>query len=316
MIKKTLILFILCGILTVVSLKVGVLNFSLFNMTAEEFSVFYNIRLPRTLLCWLLGPLLALSGAILQNITKNPLSSPDILGINAASSLAGILTLVYLPSIPYTILPLMAFAGGMIAFGFIFLLGRKMGPVTLAITGVAIHILFSSATSMVISMNSLQIQAALSWMTGSLWGKSWEHVKMAIGPTFIVLALAWAFSRNLNLHQFSDDIMKGLGSKPNFSRLLFFIVSVFSGSLVVGIMGPVGFVSLLSPQAARYWVGNDFKKVFPLAALIAVFWLLFSDILGREILRPIEIPVGIITSIIGVPFFFFILSRFRKGVVR
>src|SRR5262245_56958061 len=99
MLKKTLTLLILCIILSLISLKVGVLDLSLFNMKAEDFSVFYTIRFPRTLLCWLLGPLLALSGALLQSITKNPLSSPDILGINAASSLAGLLTLVYFPNL-------------------------------------------------------------------------------------------------------------------------------------------------------------------------------------------------------------------------
>jgi iron complex transport system permease protein len=110
--------------------------------------------------------------------------------------------------------------------------------------------------------------------------------------------------------------MKNLGSRPNFSRLFFFIISVFCGSLAVGLMGPVGFVSLLSPQAARYLVGNDLKKVIPIASLIAVFWLLFADFLGRVILQPIEVPVGIITSIIGVPCFFFILSRFKRGIAQ
>jgi iron complex transport system permease protein len=316
MLKKTLILLTLCLIISVMSLKAGVLKFSLFNMSPDDYLVFYTIRLPRTILCWLLGPLLALSGAILQSITKNPLSSPDILGINAASSLAGLMTLVYFPGLPYSYLPLFTFAGGMIAFGLIFLLGRRMSPVSLALTGVAIHILFSSITSMVVSINSLQMQAALSWLTGSLWGKSWDHVTLAFIPTLIILGMVLLFARNLNLHQFSDDTMKNLGSRPNFSRLFFFIISVFCGSLAVGLMGPVGFVSLLSPQAARYLVGNDLKKVIPIASLIAVFWLLFADFLGRVILQPIEVPVGIITSIIGVPCFFFILSRFKRGIAQ
>ena len=316
MLKKTLILFLFCLGLSFWSLKVGEIHFDFFNMTSEDYQILYTIRLPRTLLCWLLGPLLALSGAILQSITKNPLSSPDLLGINAASSLAGLLTLVYFPNLPYPYLPFFTFLGGMLAFVLIFSLGKKMGPTSLALTGVAIHILFSSITSLVISLKSMQIQTALSWLTGSLWGKSMDHVKLALIPTILIFGVALLNSSKLNLHHFADDLMKNFGARPNISRAIFFIISVFCGSLAVGLMGPVGFVSLLSPQAARYLVGPDFKKVLPVASLIGIFWLLFADILGRVILQPIEVPVGIITSVIGVPCFFLILSHYKRGGIR
>ena len=316
MLKKILILLILCLLLSFFSLNAGDVRIHFFNMTQEDYLILYSIRLPRTVLCWFLGPLLALSGAILQSITKNPLSSPDLLGINAAASLAGLLTLVYFPNLPYPYLPIFTFIGGMIAFILIFTLGKRMSPTSLALTGVAIHILFTSITSLVVSLNSMQMQTALSWLTGSLWGKSWDHVKMVVIPTVFLFGFVMIFSRKLNLHQFADDLMKNFGARPQLSRAIFFIISVFCGSLAVGLMGPVGFVSLLSPQAARYLVGSDFKKVVPVASLIGIFWLLFADILGRVILQPIEIPVGIITSIIGVPFFFLILSRVKRGGIR
>ena len=199
----------------------------------------------------------------------------------------------------------------------IFFLSRKsrISSIRLAIIGVAIHILFSSLIQLLISLKSLEIQTALTWLSGSFWGKSLEDLKIPFFISCFFLTLPYLFSKKINILIFEDDIVRTLGESLNGIKLFILILAVVTSSLVVSLTGPVSFIALLAPAMARGFGGNKVQKSLPIASLIGVLILIWSDGLGRTILSPLEIPVGVVTGFLGAPAFFIILwtkSRHEK----
>jgi iron complex transport system permease protein len=299
------LLLLLCLLISLLYLKTGITSvtftelFSILNNPKHsQYFVVTNFRLPRMLLTWVIGPLLSISGAILQTISKNPLASPDILGINASASLLAIITIVYIPFAPSWLITISSFLGGMGCFLIIYMISKtkNLNATGLTLIGVALHILFSSLNQGIISLNSLQIHTALSWLSGSLWAKEMQHFYMSTPLMLIVFLLVLFLAPRINLHSFSDEVALSLGE--NLARSA----------------GPIGFIALLAPTLARILVGQDILKVVPISSLIAIFWLISADLLGKMILSPLEIPVGIVTSLIGVPCFFLIL--YRQGQIK
>ena len=311
-----LFMAVLCS--TFFSLKIGgVENISnldiyLFLKKGGEGSfIISELRLPRVLLCWMIGPLLATSGLLFQSLTKNPMGSPDILGVNSVSSFMGIFFILYFSFLPQWLLPVFVFFGGILCGFLIFFLskGSRVSPTKLAIIGVAIHVLFSSFIQLIISLKSLEIQMALTWLSGSFWGKSLEDLKVPFLMACGFLVLPYFFIKKINILIFDDETAEVLGENPKGTKSLLLILAIICSSLAVSLTGPVGFIALLAPQMARNLTDYKLQKILPIASLIGTLLLLWADSLGRTFLSPLEIPVGVVTCFIGAPAFFFTFWR-------
>ena len=197
----------------------------------------------------------------------------------------------------------------------IYLLSWKRGadPVRIILAGVAINTMLSGVTSFLTLMNSDSLQGVLSWLNGSLSGKSWYQVQtMGIyGAIGIVLALLCI--KGANVLQLGDDMAKNLGTRVNLTRVLLSAVSAFLAASTVAVVGMIGFVGLIVPHVTRMLVGSNHKVMLPASLLLGAFVVLAADTIGRTIVAPIEIPVGIVMSVVGGPFFLFLLRRKRKA---
>ncbi|MEE2745143.1 MAG: iron ABC transporter permease, partial [Bdellovibrionota bacterium] len=273
-----------------------------FNGQSKNF-VLSELRLPRIVLCWIVGPLLATSGVLFQSLTKNPLGSPDILGVNSVGSFMGIFFILYFSFLPQWILPFSVFMGGLFCGLLIYFLSsrKNISSTKLAIIGVAIHILFSSLIQLLISLKSLEIQTALTWLSGSFWGKGMEDLKWPLVFSLGLILMPYFFIKKINVLIFDDETIIGLGEKLSSLKFILLILAVLCSSLAVSLTGPVGFVALLAPQMARNLTENKIQKVLPLSCLISILLLLWADGLGRSLFSPLEIPVGVVTCFLGAP---------------
>lgn len=272
--------------------------------------IIWNIRLPRALTGALVGSNLALSGAILQAIMRNPLADPHIIGISAGAGLLGILVLVVMPSLAYLMTPV-AFIGAMLAAGAIYFLAWKDGikPVRIILAGVAVSAFLSAGISAILIFYSDRVHGALLWLVGGLAASSWQDVSV-IWPYALagfILALFGAYY--LNMLQLGDDMARGLGLNVEKTRLALTAVAALLAASAVSVAGLLGFVGLIVPHIVRLLVGNDYRYIIPGSAVLGMATVLFSDTVARVLLAPAELPVGIIMAFLGAPFFLFLLRR-------
>ena len=275
-----------------------------------EAEVVWNIRLPRMILACLVGINLALSGSILQGVMKNPLADPGIIGISAGAGLCGIAILVLAPQYQ-ALVPPAAFCGAMIASGIIYGLAWKGGiePMRIVLSGVAVSTLFSAGISGVLVFFSDRVHGALTFMNGSLSARSWPEVQIILPYTLAGLILAVAFHKKLNILILGDDVARGLGLNVELTRLGFTVLAALLAASAVSVVGLLGFVGLIVPHSIRLILGNDYKHLFPGAALLGAALLMISDTFARTVLSPTEIPVGIVMAVLGVPFFLYLLRK-------
>lgn len=275
-----------------------------------EADVVWSIRLPRMILAALVGINLAMAGAILQGVMKNPLADPSIIGISSGAGLFGIAILVVLPQYQ-AFVPIAAFFGAMLAAGIIYLLAWRGGiePTRIVLSGVAVSTLFSAGISGVLVFFSDRVHGALTFMNGSLSARSWPEVQTILPYTIIGLALAIIFHQKLNILILGDDVARGLGLNVELTRLGFTVLAALLAASAVSVVGLLGFVGLIVPHSIRLILGNDYKYLFPGTALMGAALVMFSDTFARTVLSPTEIPVGIVMAVIGVPFFLYLLRK-------
>ena len=271
--------------------------------------ILWNIRLPRTLVAALVGIDLALSGAILQAIMKNPLADPHIIGISSGAGLMGILVLLLFPEHSALITPA-AFVGAMGAAVLIYLLAWKNGiqPIRIILAGVAVSAFLGAGISALMILYSDRVHNALMWMVGGLSARSWPHVAMLWPYTLVGFALAVLAARHLNVLQLGDAMAKSLGMRVELTRLLLTAVAAILAASAVSVVGLLGFVGLIVPHMARL-VGSDHRILLPASALLGAAVLLYSDTFARVAFAPVELPVGITMAALGAPFFLFLLRR-------
>ena len=273
-------------------------------------TVQYIQLLPRVILAIIIGMCLAAAGALLQAVMQNPLADPGIIGVSSGASTAATIIFLVFPTATASV-PIFSFVGATGACVLIYLLSWKRGadPVRIILAGVAINTMLSGVTSFLTLMNSDSLQGVLSWLNGSLSGKSWYQVQtMGIyGAIGIVLALLCI--KGANVLQLGDDMAKNLGTRVNLTRVFLSAVSAF----LVAVVGMIGFVGLIVPHVTRMLVGSNHKVMLPASLLLGAFVVLAADTIGRTIVAPIEIPVGIVMSVVGGPFFLFLLRRKRKA---
>jgi len=281
-----------------------------YNHAGATGQVIWNIRLPRTLVGALVGMNLALAGAILQGVMKNPLADPHIIGISSGAGLAGVTIMVLFPHLEYLVTP-MAFVGAMAAAIFIYILAWKGGirPVRIILAGVAVSAFLNSGISALMVFYSDRVHGALMWMVGGLSARSWPHLAIILPYTIVGGILALLGARRLNILNLGDDIARGLGLNVEFSRLALTAVAALLAASAVSVVGLLGFVGLIVPHGARLLVGSDYRYLLPASAILGMAVVTISDTLARVAFSPIEIPVGIIMAFVGAPFFLYLLRR-------
>lgn len=302
----------------VLSLTKGALFISLTDIVSAIFDptsganrqIIWNIRLPRTLVGALVGINLALAGAILQGVMKNPLADPHIIGISSGAGLAGVTIMVLFPHKEYLVTPI-AFVGAMTAAVFIYILAWKGGirPVRIILAGVAVSAFLNSGISALMVFYSDRVHGALMWMVGGLSARSWPHLDIILPYTILGGILALLGARRLNILNLGDDIARGLGLNVEVSRITLTAVAALLAASAVSVVGLLGFVGLIVPHAARLLIGSDYRYLLPASAILGVAVVTLSDTLARVAFSPIEIPVGIIMAFVGAPFFLYLLRR-------
>lgn len=279
--------------------------------------VVWTFRLPRIILAFLVGAALASSGSIMQGITRNPLADPYLLGVSGGAGLAAVLLIVWVKSAPISLLPWAAFAGALITAVIIYTFSWKNGsttPIRLILIGIALGAVVHAATTMMLVYGDIRdVQQAYLWLTGSVYGRNWEHVQ-ALGLWLLFfLPITLITARLLNVLGLGDDTARGLGMRVDRYRAVLLLISVGLAAGAVAVAGTIGFVGLVAPHVTRRLVGPSHEGVLPISAMFGGALLVLSDLIGRWVIAPGELPVGIVTAMIGAPYFLFLLYRGRNG---
>lgn len=272
--------------------------------------ILLNIRLPRTIVAALVGMSLAVSGAILQGIMKNPLADPHIIGISSGAGLFGIFVLLSYPEAINFVTPI-SFVGAMGAAVVIYILAYKGGvrPVRMILAGVAVSAFLGAGISAMLIFYSDRAQSALLFMVGGLSARSWPHVEIIFPYASLGVFLAFFGARTLNILQLGDESAKSLGVSVEKMRIVLTATAALLAASAVSVAGLLGFIGLIVPHAARLLIGSDFKKLIPASALLGAATLTIADTVARVAFSPTELPVGILTAILGAPFFLYLLRR-------
>ena len=274
----------------------------------------WDLRVHGELGARIVGCALGMSGALLQGMLRNGLASPFLLGISSGAGLAAVLIVGL--GVWAIWLPLGAWIGAVTAMVIVFVLAKTKGEISverLILGGVAVSSLFAALQTMLLLMSpDGQVQAALTWLTGSLNGRGWDEVRV-VGPSVVMaLGLGCLLARQVNLLNLGDDLAVGLGSSLVRSRLLIGATATLLTAGAVSIAGLVGFIGLQVPHGIRLLVGNDYRLVLPFSAIGGALVLCLADLVARS--GPIELPVGIVTAILGAPVFMGLLYR-RSGAI-
>ncbi|MBQ4816516.1 iron ABC transporter permease [Bacillus pumilus] len=281
--------------------------------------VLFEFRLPRMIIALLVGASIAVSGAIWQGVSQNGLADPGILGVNAGAGFAVVLfifvfqgTMSNLGQLTIFILPLFAFAGAAFAAFLIYVLAWKKGitPVRLILTGIGVNAAFSAAIVVIqLKMSPNDFNQAIVWLSGSIWGSSWMYVLSVLPWMLIFLVLALVRARYLNIMNLGDQLSYGLGISVHKERSFMMLIAVALAGASVAVAGSISFLGLAAPHLARKLVGPKHQGMIPASALIGALLLLLADTLGRVILAPSEVPVGLVVSALGAPYFIYLLMK-------
>ncbi|MFB2533452.1 FecCD family ABC transporter permease [Paracoccus sp. p3-h83] len=303
------------GLPSVVLAITNKLGFTDAALSPIEQSVVWDLRLSRALVAALAGAGLALCGAILQALLRNPLAEPFVLGVSAGASTGAVCVIVLGVGAGGVSLSLGAFAGAFAAFGVVALLsnGGTSGPNHTILAGVAASQLFSALTSYITttSGNAEQVRNVMFWLLGSFGGVRWPdfHLLLVIVPFGLGICI-W-LGRALDAFTFGDEDAAALGVPVGRIRLILFAVTAMMTATIVSMIGAVGFVGLVVPHAARYVVGPMHMRLLPASALVGAVFMVTADIVSRVLVPQQTIPIGVVTALVGVPFFALILYRAR-----
>ena len=276
----------------------------------KNYFTLMEYRLPRAVLAILLGGALAISGVLVQSVVRNPLASPDILGINNAAGLVAVSVLMFLPNLAFYWMPIFAFLGGVLSFVILWIVcGFNFRPIKMAIIGVALSALWAAISHYLMLTNPVEINTAMLWLTGSLWGRSWSYLNVVLPWLVVLLPLPFIFCRDLDTLGLGENKASTLGVAVNKVQISVLVLAVALSTTAVAICGPIAFLGLVAPHLARRLVGGRHRTLLPAALIIGALLLQLSDILARVIDPPTELPAGILTAIIGAPYFFYLLMR-------
>jgi iron complex transport system permease protein len=278
-----------------------------FNPEDTNHLIIQTLRLPRAVTAALVGASLALAGAIMQGLTRNPLADPGLLGIEAGAAFAVVGAVFLFQISSLSTYAIFAFAGAGVTAIAVYLLGSlgRGGPTPLKLTiaGAAISALISSLTTAVLLFNQRTLEEVRFWLVGSVAGRDFGLISQALPYVAVGLGVALVMGRQITTLSLGDDVAKGLGQNTAWSKGVCAVAVVLLAGASVALAGPVGFVGLVIPHVVRFFVGVDYRWILPYSVLLGGTFLVTSDVIGRVIARPSELAVGVMTALIGGPVF-------------
>lgn len=313
-----------CLLLSLLSLSLGSVRVpllqvlqSLFGGGEQQFAmIVMQFRLPRVLAALLVGAALAVAGALLQGIIRNPLASPDVLGVTGGASVSVVAFMTLATGVTVHAIPFVAIVGAGITATLNYVLAWRRGvsPYRLVMIGIGISTATAALTTFLLISGPAYLAAqVLNWTTGSLYGTNWTYIGMLWPWMALFLPLSLLFARELDVQALGEETALGLGSRLQRSRLLVLAISVALAGAAVGVAGSLSFIGLIAPHMARRLVGHSFRVVLLTAALCGAIILLAADLAGRMLFQPLDIPAGVFTAGIGAPFFMYLLMRRQRN---
>jgi iron complex transport system permease protein len=297
-----------------VRFSTAVESFVHYDVSSNEHVIIRTTRLPRAIFAALIGANLAVAGALMQALTRNPLASPSLFGINAGAVFFVVLALTFLPLSSLGQLVWVAFLGAAVAALSVFFLGSLgrdgLTPVKVVLAGAAITALFSSFTQGMLVLNETGLQDVMFWLAGSIAGKDTEALLPVLPYMLAAGIVAMFLARSVNILTSGEDIAKGLGQRTVLVKLTIAATVVLLSGSSVAVAGSIGFVGLVIPHIARFLTGADYRWIIPYSAVLGGILLLLADIAVRFVIMPSEVPIGVMTALVGAPFFVYIA---RKG---
>jgi iron complex transport system permease protein len=321
------ILLILTIITFIISLNLGVVRIAPLDVfrtligmgTARDQLVLVDFRLPRMVLSLLIGAGLAVSGAVLQGVTKNDLADPGILGINSGAGFMVILFIYFFQGSMNSVntfgiflMPLFALVGAVIAAFLIYVLAWKKGidPVRLILVGIGVNSGFGAAIIIFqLKMNPQDFMQAAVWLSGDIWGSNWKFVAVLAPLILLLLPFVLYKAHTLNIMNLGDQVATGLGIRVEKERMLLLLAAVALAGFSVAAGGGIAFLGLVAPHIAKRLIGPKHQLFLPITAVLGSFLLLLADTIGKNLLEPTQIPVGIVVAIFSAPYFIFLLIK-------
>ncbi|MBB6451645.1 iron complex transport system permease protein [Salirhabdus euzebyi] len=283
-----------------------------FDPASTSHQIIRGLRIPRALAAALIGAALAISGALMQGMTRNPLASPSIMGVTAGATFMMAIALVVMPGASNFVMMLWAFAGAGLGVGIVFGVGSisKTGLTTvkLALAGTAITAILTSLSS-AIAIHFNVAKDISFWYAGGVSSVQWIHVQLLAPVALIGLIMAFFLAKSITVLNLGDDVAKGLGQQTLLIKALGIIVVLLLTGAAVSVAGTIGFIGLVIPHITRFLVGVDYRWIIPCSAVLGALLLVIADTASRMINPPFETPVGTVTALIGVPFFLYLARR-------
>lgn len=288
-----------------------------FDPTQASHQIIRGLRIPRGLAAAMIGASLAVSGAIMQGMTRNALASPSIMGVTAGASFMMALALVVTPQASNLIMMLWAFAGAGLGAGIVFGVGSisKSGltPVKLALAGTAVTALLSSISSGIAIHFNIAKDISF-WYAGGVAGVQWVHVQLLAPIILIGLLIAFLLANSITVLNLGDDVAKGLGQQTVVVKIIGTLVVLLLTGAAISVSGTIGFIGLVIPHITRFLVGVNYRWIIPCAAILGALLLVLADTASRMVNPPFETPVGTVTALVGVPFFLYLARREGRGL--
>lgn len=284
-------------------------------LTPQETAIVTQLRLPRVVEGLLVGAMLALAGGCYQGVFRNPLADPFLLGVAAGAGL-GATTAVALGAGGSALVPALAFLGALLGVVLTYALGltgaRTRNPTTLILAGVAVVSFLTAIQTYILQRNLATIREVYSFILGSLAGSGWSQVTLALPYAVIAAVVVLLHRRELDVFSVGDDEATSLGLHPQRSRLLLVAAASLGTAAAVAISGLIGFVGIIVPHTIRLLAGTSYRTILPLSMLFGGAFLVLSDLAARTVARPTEVPIGVITAILGAPFFVLVLRTAKR----
>ncbi|MEK3659242.1 iron ABC transporter permease [Paenibacillus sp. FSL F4-0236] len=277
--------------------------------------IIMQFRLPRIVAAILIGAALAVAGALLQGVIRNPLASPDLLGVTGGASVAVVAFMTFVTGYSIHWVPFIAIGGALVAttINYVFAWKKGVSPFRLVLIGIGISTAMGALTTFLLISGPAYLAAqVLNWMTGSIYGTNWSYIEVLWPWVAVFIPLSLLLAKELNVQSLGEDVARGLGSRLQLSRMILLFYSVALAGAAVGVAGTISFIGLMAPHISRMLVGNSYKLIIPVSALIGAIILLLADLAGRMLFQPLDVPAGVFTAGIGAPFFMYLLFKRKK----
>ncbi|EHT8098283.1 iron chelate uptake ABC transporter family permease subunit [Staphylococcus pseudintermedius] len=299
----------------ILSLSAGAVWISPIAVIKEVWSgdnfILSEFRVPRMLLGILVGAALAISGAVIQGVIRNPLASPDVIGITKGASLAAVIVIIVFPTAPLFVLPVASFIGALVISLILSLLISWQGikGSQLALIGMAIGAVAMALVQYLLIRNPMEANIALVWLTGSLFGRSMDYVLTILPWLIVAIPVIFLYARKLDILHLGEEVATALGTHVQRTKMILLFTSVMLAGAAISVVGGLSFLGLIAPHIARSLVGHQHRHIVAMSGLVGALLMVIADGLARIIAPPIDIPVGVLIAIIGAPYFLYVLRK-------